>query len=222
MTFTYTDVYGQARVISTHWFTGNNPAVSNWAAKYNYTLAVPSGANAVIIKAVGAGGWRQSSSWVDAAGCGAALGITKLTDIVKDEVFNIQVGTTGGSQGVGSAAGDSIVTRVTGNIVVCKGARGRDTVAGSVADSVGNIARRAGIVAPNSQRGGDSGSDINDIMSHGFKGVGARVGRDPAAGYGGGGMYEYPYDTYGNTRSFLPGGGRVMLQFWTKDMGSIV
>lgn len=211
---TWTDLYSKPRVIQTHWF--NMLYDSNTSGRItSFNLTGPVGARAAIIKAVAAGGWGTSPSYN--TGGGAVLAITKLTDLVDNETFTIQVGDTNSSLNAGDSLGNSIVTRTTsGSTIVCLADRGKSNANGLASNSVGNIARREGATF------GVSGTDIADRLSHGFNGRSVRVARAPGAAPGGGGIYNVTYDSYGNSRAFYPGSGRVMIQFWTKDMGIIV
>lgn len=223
---TWTELYSAAVSLRRQWFASVTPNAATVS-----TVAVPVGAKCAIISAVGAGGWKLNSPY---PGGGAAFARTKLTDLTSGEEFEVQVGSTKYSLDAGSSQGDSIVTRVTGALVVCKAARGTGTIVngtyggeqivnggtpGLIADCVGDTKRdgkygnsRGGIYI-----GGFSGGDDSDIYSAGFGGRGAQHGRTPAAGWGGGGIHRFVYDGLGNIKDYPPGAGRVLIHWFTKD-----
>jgi hypothetical protein len=217
---TFTELFAPPASIRRHWFrstTVNAATISS--------LAVPQGAKCAIFSAVGAGGWKNGSA---IPGGGAAFARTKLINLTAGETFTIQVGSTKFSIDAGTSAGDSIITRDTGAVVVCKAARGTGTLvgglgqAGLVADCVGDI-KRAGSQGVNtfSQiQGGASGGDDGDLYCLGFGGRGARMGRYPAAAHGGGGIYTVLYDAF-SSKPFQPGAGLICVEFFTKDPGLI-
>jgi hypothetical protein len=163
-------------------------------------------------------------------GGGAAFARTKLTNIVDSDTFSYQVGNPKFSFDAGSSQGDSIVTRVTGSVVVNKAARGTGVIysgqqyigtPGVAANCIGDIKRDGNVGSLALLQGGMSGGDLDDPHSYGFGGRGARVGRYPAAGPGGGGIHYIGYDDAGHTKAFYPGAGLICFDFWTKDPGWI-
>jgi len=224
---TYTELYSAAESLGRVWFNSKTLGV---ATAYN-GIAAPVGAKCAIISGVGAGGWLENSS---VPGGGAAFAKTKLSDIQAGELFSVQVGTPTWTLGTGAVQGDTVVTRVTGNDVVCRAVRGSGIIVntslivnggapGLDADCVGTIKRsgKHGNSISGVLIGGESGGDAEDIYSLGFGGRGARVGRFPAAGWGGGGIHRVVYDPAGSTSIFFAGAGRACIEWFTKDPGYI-
>lgn len=224
---TWTELFSGAKSLGRIWFPSNNLGS---ATVYN-GIAVPVGAKCGIISAVGAGGWRSSFPTL-APGGGAAFARTKLNDLVAGELFNVQVGTPYWSYDAGTAQADTIITRVTGNEVVCKAARGTGILIntstivnggtpGKAVDCIGDIKRdgKPGNAINNVYIGGESGGDKGDKYSLGFGGRGARMGRFPAAGWGGGGIDGIVYDPAGNNTRFFAGAGRACIEWFSKDPG---
>lgn len=227
---TWTELYSAAESLRRQWFIATSPA---GATMYN-NVAVPVGAKCGIITAVGAGGWRTNS---DIPGGGAAFARKKLIDLVSGELFNVQVGSTRGSFDAGNSGGDSIITRLGSSTVVCKAVRGTGVifngvvggvtivnggVPGLLGDCIGDVTR-SGKHGNNSSgwEGGFSGGDQDDVYSLGFGGRGVKHGRNPAAGWGGGGIHRIAYDADGNIKAYYPGAGRVCIEWFTKDPGVI-
>lgn len=230
---TFTELFSAADHVKRLWFrstTLNAATVSN--------ITIPAGAKCAIISGVGAGGWKTSS---DKPGGGAAFARTKLTDLVTGEQFTVQVGSTKFSLDAGSSQGDSIVTRVSGATVVMKAVRGTGTLTGNLgqpglaSNCVGDTKRDGlsgtytkGVAFPYLYngpddtiiKGGVSGGDLNDIYSLGFGTRGARWGRWPAAGPGGGGIHNIQID-YATFSSIEPGAGLVCIDLFTKDPGLV-
>ena len=224
---TWTELFSGAKSLGRFWYTSKTLGA---ATVYN-GVKVPVGAKCGIISAVGAGGWRESAP-TSVPGGGAAFARTKLTDLVAEELFNVQVGSPYWTGDAGTIQGDSIITRVTGNTVVCKAARGTGIILnngtvvnggtpGKAIDSIGDIKRdgKPGNSINNIFIGGESGGDKDDEYSLGFGGRGARMGRFPGAGWGGGGIANIVYDPAGSNTRFFAGAGRVCVEWFTKDPG---
>jgi hypothetical protein len=218
---TYTELFSPPENISRKFYRNINPSGMTTG-----TITVPPGAKCLIISSVGAGGWALNNPRL---GGGAAFARTKLNDLLSTDTFTYQIGNPKFSQDVGNSQGDTTVTRVLSATMINKAARGTGTangdglgIPGLAADCIGDI-KRDGLVGNISlKQAGMSGGDLNDPHTYGFGGRGARVGRYPSAGPGGGGIGRAVYDGAGNQKTFFPGGGLLCFDFWTKDPGWIL
>lgn len=221
----FTDLYPKTHLLSRTFY--NVPGIS--------TIVVPSGATITRISLGGAGGWSATPQ--SGYGSGAAFARRK-TACSGGESFSVQVGDFAYTRDAGSALGDSIVTRVTGSVVLAKAERGHLTTPGLAANSVGDVtrdgtARTAGDTAWSSAEAasysgfsitptapGMSAGDDADTFPLGFGGRGAGIHITAANGGGGGFQLALNYQSgFLITDNFFPGMGRVCLEFFDQDPG---
>ncbi len=178
-------------------------------------IVVPLSSAYARFSAVGAGGY-PTGSW----GAGAAFARTKCP-VTPGESINLQVGDIAGTAtDPGLASGDSIVTRVTGSVVLCKADRARAGTPGSAANCIGDV-KRSGLAGFNA--GGTAAGDEGDPFELGFGGRGAAqlVGSNTGGGqavHGGGGQRDHDIG-YGVIEFLTAGYGMICAEFFDIDPG---
>jgi hypothetical protein len=218
----WSDLFAQRHLISrTYYFTRG---VTN--------ITVPAKSAYARLSAVGAGGWIISTG---AFGGGAAFA-RKKTTVTPGETLAVQVGSILHSESAGDALGDSIVTRVSGSVVLMKAARGTGTGPGLASSSTGDVKRdgspgvtifpSGGGGLSTASHGGASAGDDADTFPLGFGGRGAIgdiTGNRRGAARGGGGAYRFVFYTDGggggSSWTFPPGDGLVCVEFFDQDPG---
>lgn len=185
------------------------------------TITAPAGAGIIRASAVGAGAWRTNNF-----GGGAAFARVKTT-CTPAEQFQIQVGDIAHTLDTGDSAGDSVVTRVTGTVVILKAVRAIGAAGGLSTSCVGDT-KRSGSSTGGTTIGGTSGGDDGDTFALGFGGRGYYQDRFSqkflAAAPGGGGAKAYPvYQSFDGSYvipfNLPPGNGRVCIEFFKTDPG---
>lgn len=195
-------------------------------------ITCPARAAFVRVSLVGAGGWddgRPANPYGGLPGYGAAFARV-LTTCTPAETFALQVGDTQHTATAGDALGDSIFTRNTGAVVLCKAKRGTSTAAGAASGCVGDTKRSGSApvqgfnapgpygTAPNPVRGGASAGDTGDAFELGFGGRGA--GQSISPGPGGGGikrMVSFSGLVAFDYMDVPPGDGFACVEFFNRD-----
>lgn len=178
-------------------------------------IIVPAGANILRAHGVGGGGQSNGGDVYSAQVGGGAAFARVTTACTPGEALSVQVGERGQS----SAAGDTIVTRTTGAVVLLKAVRGAPGAAGLAANCVGDVKRSGLGPVPFTQRGTlrHSGHDLDDQYSLGFGGRAA--GYQVGASNGGGGAVNVAYPGTQGDFYCYPGHGKACLEFFSEDPG---
>lgn len=186
------------------------------------TINAPSNAAYIRVSMVGAGGAAAFSN----AGFGDGAAFARVTTpCAAGAQFTVQVGDPAHSH-TGTAddsLGDSIVTRLSDSVVICKAERGHGTGPGLAVNSVGDVKRDGSSSPDRSKNGGASAGDDSDTYSLGFGGRGGGFnkttnGFTDGPGPGGGGAYTF-YSFSPNTWTIPSGAGRVIVDFYDQDPG---
>lgn len=179
-----------------------------------YTITAPAGA-AFIRASLGGGGAHLA---------GGAFARVKAA-ATPGETFNLVVGNCATASPAG-AAGNTVLTRNTGSVIICRADGAESGVAGSVAGSIGDVTR-AGTVG-NTTLSGSSGGDDADPYPLGYGGFGAYMDHagDAAQGnrwlapyWGAGGLLSVVSTDAGAVNDIWPGQGRATIEFFRADPG---
>lgn len=187
------------------------------------TINAPANAAYIRVSMVGAGGAAEFSN----AGFGDGAAFARVTmPCAALAQFTVQVGDPAHAH-TGTAddsLGDSIVTRLSDSVVICKAERGHGNSPGLAINSVGDIKRDGSSSPDRSKNGGASAGDAGDTYEMGFGGRGAGwtssgdTGFVNGPGPGGGGAYSF-YSFSPNTWTIPSGAGRVIVDFYDQDPG---
>lgn len=189
----------------------------------NYPIVAPATETGLqLFMRVSLNGGGGLAPGIPGAGAGAAFARRKLL-VTPGDAFTLQIGAAGND----TAAGDSILTKTDGGIVICKADRGRPGSPGLLENCVGDVKRSGtgGSVVGGYQRGGSSAGDDDDPMPLGMGGRGARQGATGQTTlgplHGGGGIRYYAYISggYNIPWQLFPGAGRGVVEFFDQDPG---
>lgn len=210
----WTDLHQRRRLISQVYY--GTPGVQ--------TITAPARAAFIRVSMVGAGGGRSDYT-AGNLGRGAAFARVKTACAPSDQ-FSLQIGDHAHAMDAGDALGDSICTKVTGSVVICKAIRGTAAAPGLASGCVGDVKRNGSGINFNGL-GGASGTDETDTYGLGFGGGETGLGggnggaSNIAAGPGGGGGQYIAYQSGGYVWvGVTPNGdGLICVQFFASDPG---
>lgn len=183
-----------------------------------YAIVAPPGATIIRASMVG-GGANQA---------GAAFARVKAA-CTPGEGFTLSVGNCAAT--LAGAGGNTVLTRDTGSVIICRADGAENGVAGSVAGSIGDT-KRAGSVYVSGLISGASAGDDADPYPLGYGGDGALIHIINAGSHGNDWRYAYPgaggwlelpgiWGEEGGPGkwSIYPGQGRATVEFFKSDPG---